>query len=223
MFIHPTRCPYKHRLFAPEESRIGMDISNQLIRIASTITAPKGQEYTVLITIFTQEIQEDKGHGIQYVVGAYPEMKTCEKIRKTLVNEYQIKPEHITIVDTCKWIPLRPNFDGPKGTEGSENPEGSKEQPETTTGSEGSKTLLDEYIYKIYLTIKHKTQIDELKQELPVQTNKYDQLIQELRIMTKEHPEFKDTWIPVLTKRMTENGDLMALNQILEEYKNLDL
>lgn len=190
-----------------------MDISDQLIRVAAKLPSPKNQEYSLVITIFTKEIQEDGGRGIYYIAGTYEKEKECTRIKESLITDCGINPQHINIVKTGKWNPLMPTEETIEKKESSTS---SKEEVE-------QRAPIDDYIYKIYLTIKNKLEVESLKKEVLAKKSKFEKYKDELIQETNSHPEFKDSWVSVLTKRMESNGETLALKQILEEYKKLDL
>lgn len=195
------------------------DLTSKIIEIASEVQSVKDQEYAVIITLFTDKIQEDGGRGTYFIVGTYPKIKTCKKVKETLVNEYGLQADNVNIIETCHWNPLglpvdiNKEADDKKGKNGTDGKQGHIDED----------SEINEYIYKIYLTIKNKLHIDTLKKELVEYENKFSESVHDLKNRDKVSPHLRESWIPILSKKMSENGEHDALKQILDEYKNLNI
>jgi len=230
------------------------DLSNKIINIAGNIHPTKEQEYTVIITLFTNTIQNDGGRGTYFIVGSFPKLTTCIKIKNNLINEYGINSNNINIIETCHWNPLGPTVDITKKdstkkdstkkdstkkdstknennekenneqeNDEQENNEKENDEQENDEQDNDENSSINQYIYKVYLTIKNKIQMENSKKEFHLYEERFQKSLEDLKNKNREYPELKDKWIPFFSKKMEESGEKDVMTQILEEYKKLQL
>jgi len=196
---------------------------DKLLEKIKDLKSDDKQKYAIIIVLLTENIQSDGGRGIYFLVGTYPDLNTAEIIKSDIIKTYGQLP--IKIVPTCEWNILNSrgvNSDAPNIETKDETKNETKNETRTNEGIK-KETEMDKYIHKLYLAIRNKVLIDDLKSQIDERTVKMRANIEEIKIMNKDYPNFKEECIDILKEKFTKNGETEVLDQFLKEFKKLEI